>query len=209
MNLVANLDRYEAATGLRRADFFLARTADDSHAGLVRAIAALRSGPGRSDPINIESTETALDKDQSSLTAVNVHGLVDLDSLFTLLMSAAGIGDLRLRPDAAAPQGVRDAARAGHAEPGAPGARRWERRHWSRCCGLVAGMLVGIGMGYLLMHILRPLFILDPSVTFPTGDVATLAVLALAATLASALTAIVDAAPPQPDRGVAGAVVRS
>ena len=51
----------------------------------------IRSGPGENDPINIESTETALDKDQSSLTAVNVHGLVDLDSLFTLLMSAAAI----------------------------------------------------------------------------------------------------------------------
>ena len=40
------------------------------------------------------------------------------------------------------------------------------------------------------MHILRPLFILDPSVTFPAGDIATLAVLVLAATLASALTAL-------------------
>ena len=57
----------------------------------TRAVAALRSGPGEADPIDIESTETALDKDQSSLTALNVQGLVDLDSLFTLLMSAAAI----------------------------------------------------------------------------------------------------------------------
>jgi putative ABC transport system permease protein len=56
-------------------------------------------------------------------------------------------------------------------------------------CGLAAGMLVGTGMAYLLVHVLRPLFILDPIVTFPAGDIATLAILVLAATLASTLTA--------------------
>ena len=44
-------------------------------------------------------------------------------------------------------------------------------------------------MAYGLVQVLRPLFILDPSVTLPAGEVATLAVLAMAATLASALTA--------------------
>jgi ABC-type antimicrobial peptide transport system permease subunit len=56
--------------------------------------------------------------------------------------------------------------------------------------GLAAGMLVGVGMGYLLTHILRPLFILDPRVTFPAGDITTLATLVLAAALASGLTAM-------------------
>ncbi|MEA2506806.1 MAG: hypothetical protein QOH48_1424 [Actinomycetota bacterium] len=40
---------------------------------LARAAAALRSGPGRQDPINIQTTKAALNKDQSSLTALNVH----------------------------------------------------------------------------------------------------------------------------------------
>ena len=53
-------------------------------------------------------------------------------------------------------------------------------------CGLAAGLLVGTGMAYLLVHVLRALFILDPGVTFPAGDIAALATLVLAATLASA-----------------------
>ena len=88
-NLVVGLDAYAAATAARRVDFFLARTSEHGHAGLARAVAALRSGPGRRGSMAIETTETALDKDQSSLTALDVRSLVDLGSLFTLLMSAA------------------------------------------------------------------------------------------------------------------------
>src|SRR4029453_5410379 len=57
-------------------------------------------------------------------------------------------------------------------------------------CGLVAGLLVGIGMAYLLRHILRGLFILDPDLVFPAKDIAILAILVVAATVASALIAI-------------------
>jgi ABC-type antimicrobial peptide transport system permease subunit len=56
-------------------------------------------------------------------------------------------------------------------------------------CGLLAGVLVGTGLGYLLVHVLRPLFILRPSVSFPVGDVATLAAMAVAAALVSAFVA--------------------
>jgi len=86
---VANLSYYDAATGSHRADFFLARATDDSHAGLALATAALQSGPGKAGPLRIDSTETALDKDQSSLTALNVNGLVDLNSTYALALSAA------------------------------------------------------------------------------------------------------------------------
>lgn len=47
-----------------------------------------------------------------------------------------------------------------------------------------AGMLVGTGTAHFLEHILRLLFILDPRLTF-----ATLRVLVMGATLASALIA--------------------
>jgi hypothetical protein len=39
------------------------------------------------------------------------------------------------------------------------------------------------------VHILRPLFILDPSLTFPVSEIVTLGALALAAALLSALAA--------------------
>ncbi|HYM57223.1 MAG TPA: FtsX-like permease family protein [Solirubrobacteraceae bacterium] len=187
-DLVVNLSRYAAATGSRRADFFLARAADGSHAGLARAVGALRSGPGRGDPLNIDTRETALDKDQSSLTALNVHGLVDLDSLYTLLMSAAAIAIFVF--------GLMLQRRREYVTLRAQGLQTRElhalvlgEAALVAVCGLTAGALVGTGMAYLLVHILRPLFILDPSVTFPGGEIAMFAALALAATLASALTA--------------------
>jgi putative ABC transport system permease protein len=188
-NLVANLSFYEAATGVRRADFFLARSTDGSGRGLDRAVSALRTGPGRQDPITIESTETVLDKDQSSLTALNFQGLVDLDSFFTLLMSAAGIAIFIF--------GLMLQRRREYVTLRAQGMRTRELQGLVlgeaalvAGCGLVAGMLVGIGMAYLLRHILRGLFILDPGVVFPAGDIAILVVLVLAATVASGLIAI-------------------
>jgi putative ABC transport system permease protein len=189
-NLVANLGYYEKTTGSKRTDFFLARAADHSDAGLARAVTSIEAGPGKQAPLNIDSTETALDKDQSSLTALNVHGLVDLDSLYTLLMSAAGIAIFVF--------GMMLQRRREYVAQLAQGMQSREIRALVlgeaalvAACGLTAGLLVGTGMGYLLVHILRPLFILDPSVTFPAGKIVTLAVLVLAATLASALSATV------------------
>ena len=44
-------------------------------------------------------------------------------------------------------------------------------------------------MAYLLVFVLRPLFILDPTVTYPLGRIAALAALTVLATLGSALAA--------------------
>jgi len=187
-DLVANLSYYQQATGSKRADFFLARSADHSHAGLTRAVAALQSGPGSRDPIIVDSRESALDKDQSSLTALNLNGLIDLDLFYTMLMCAAGIGIFVF--------GLMLQRRTEYVTLCALGLHTQELRALVlgeaalvAVCGLAAGLLVGGGTAYLLVHILRPLFILDPSVTFPVRGAATLAVLALAAALASALTA--------------------
>jgi putative ABC transport system permease protein len=188
VNLVANLRRYVAATHTRRTDFFLAKASDRSDGGLDRAVASIRTGPGRRDPLVIETTRTALDKDQSSLTALNVHDLVDLDSFYTLLMAAAGIAifvfSLMLQ------------RRREYVTMRAQGMQTGELRALVlgeaglvALCGLVAGVAVGTGMAYLFVHVLRPLFILDPRVAFPAGDIATLAGLALVSTLASALVA--------------------
>ncbi len=76
----------------------------------------------------------------------------------------------------------------GMREPGAPGARAGEAALIA-IGGLAAGLLVGAGMAYLLVHILRPLFILDASVTFPAATIATLAGVAMLAALASAFSA--------------------
>jgi ABC-type antimicrobial peptide transport system permease subunit len=188
VNLVVNLGRYERATGAHQIDFFLASVTDRSHTGLARAVLALRSGPGERDPIHIDSTETALDKDQSSLTAVNVNGLLGLDSFFTLLMSAAVVAMfifglmLQRRREyvtlRAQGLGVRELLELVMAEAALVAV-----------CGLAAGLLVGSGISFLLVPILRALFIVDPVVTFAVGRIAVLATLVLAATLVCGLAA--------------------
>jgi putative ABC transport system permease protein len=187
-SLVANLKHYEAATGLKQIDFFLARASDPSPAGLTRAVTALRSGPARQDPINIDSTATALDKDQSSLTALNVHGLVNLNSFYTLLMSIASIAIFVL--------GLMLQRRREYVTLRVQGLQTWKLQGLVlgeaalvAVCGLIAGTLVGIGMAFLLVHILRPLFILDPSVTSPTPEIQVLLALVMLATLTSSLIA--------------------
>ena len=187
-SMVANLGFYEHATNLHRVDFFLARAADNSDAGLARAVAALHAGPGRHDPIKIESTQTALDKDRSSLTALNVSGLVDLNVLFTLLMSSAAIAIfvfglmLQRRREYVTLRAIGTQARQVRAlvvgEAGAV-----------VVCGLAAAIVVGTVMAFLLVHILRPLFVLDPGTTLPIGEIALLITLVLVAALVSALSA--------------------
>jgi len=188
IDLVANLGDYAAATRTARVDFFLARAADGSDAGLARAAAALRAGPSRKDPIDVETRATALDKDQSSLTALDVHGLVDLDWLYTLLMSAAVVAIFVF--------GLMLERRREYVTLRAQGMRIGEVRALVlgeaavvAISGLAAGLLLGVGMGALLVHVLRPLFILHPSLALPGRDIVLLAVLAGAATLMFALGA--------------------
>jgi putative ABC transport system permease protein len=187
-NLVVNLSRYEEATGLQRIDFFLAAVVDRSDAGLDRAIAALRSGPREDVPVHIDSTETTLDKDQSSLTAVNVNGLVGLDTLYMLLMSAAAIAIFIF--------GLMLQRRREYVTLRAQGLGMSElhalilaEAALVAVCGATAGLLVGSGIAFLLVHILRALFILDPTLRFPVGRIAMLLVLVLTATIISGLAA--------------------
>ncbi len=188
VDLVANLNFYDAATRLNTADYFLARTADSGSAGLAIAVASLRAGPGAHDRLTIDTTRTSLDKDQSSLTALNVHGLVDLDSLYTLLMAAAGIAIFVF--------GLMLQRRREYVTLRAQGLQTRELRTLVlgetavvTGFGLIAGVLVGAVMGYLLVRVLQPLFILNRSATLSILGTLALIGLVLLAALVSALTA--------------------
>ncbi len=187
-DVVANLRDYAAATRTDEVDSFFVRAGDGSDEGLAAAEAALRTGPGRADPIDVETRAAALDKDQSSLTALDVHGLAELDVLYTLLMSAAVIAifvfglmlERRREYVALRAQGM-----------GAGELRRLVLGEAIVVTGLgtLAGLLAGTATAALLLHVLRPLFILDPAWRFAAGDIAAIIALAAAATLVSALAA--------------------
>ncbi len=187
-DIVVGLGAYTRATGLRESDFFLAQTTGRDPRSVARVAGALRAGPASRDRLGVETTGTALNKDQSSLTALNVHGLVDLDSLFTLLIAAASVGIFVF--------GLMLARRREYVVLRAQGLRSFELRSLvlsetalMTASGLAGGVLVGSGLAYLMIRVLRPLFVLDPHLALAPPRIAILAALASAAALVSALAA--------------------
>jgi hypothetical protein len=188
VHIIVNLDYYQSQTGLRDAGYFLARTTAGGHSSLAAATAALAAGPGAHDALNIDTTETTFNKDQSSLTALNIRGLVDLNSLYTLLISTAVIAIfvfglmLQRRREFVT-------LRAQGLSSGRLHAVILGEAAFVGLCGLAAGLLVGGATGVLLVHVLPPLFILPPVPILPLGRVAVLASLVVAATVCSTLAA--------------------
>jgi putative ABC transport system permease protein len=189
VDLVVNQGYYLAVTGRSTVDFFLVRVSDPSDAGLTRTTEALRSGPGKAVPLRVETITTAVNRDQSTLAALNLRGLGTLDILYTLLLGAAGIGIFVF--------GLLLQRRKEYVTLRALGIRMRQLQGLVvgeaalvAVYGLIVGVLVGTAMAYLFVQILRPLFTLPPDrLTFPHVEMATLAVLVLAAMALSALAA--------------------
>ncbi len=185
VDLVIRLDQYRAATGSDAADFFLLKARDGDPTGLDRVRAGLAAGPGRSVVVDVETTGTALNKDQSSLTALDIQGLAALDALFAAAMSAAVIGVFVF--------GLILHRRREYLTLRALGLRTGRlfslvlaESGLAACCGLLVGVPVGVTTGYLLVAVVRPLFILPPVAVAPLTEVAVLALLPVLAALVSA-----------------------
>jgi putative ABC transport system permease protein len=166
-------------------DFFLAATTDQRPETLQAAVDELRAGPA-ADHIQIDTRVTTLDRDQSSLAALNIAGLVDLDSTFALAMATVAIAIfvfglllqrrreyVTLRAQGLEPRMIRLLIGAEAATVAAT--------------GTLAGIIVGTAMGYYFVTVLRPLFVLDPSYHVPVMAAALPGALILAATVASSL----------------------
>lgn len=174
-------------------DFFLARTTDAALSTLVRSAANLRDGLGSANQMTVETRETTLDKDQSSLAALNIHGLLTLDSSYALAMAAVAIGIFVF--------GLLLQRRREYVTMRAQGLQSTEIRalvvaetSTVTILGCIAGVAVGVAMAYFLVNVLRPLFVLAPHLVFPVRGILTLVLLTVAATLATsfAATALVN-----------------
>lgn len=189
VDLVANLSYYQGVTAQPTVDFFLLRAADSSDAGLARVAEAIRNGPGKIVPLRIDTIATAISRDQSTLAALNLRGLGSLDSLYTLLMSVAGIGIFVF--------GLLLQRRKEYVTLRALGIRMRQLQAiivgesaLVAFFGLLVGVLVGTVMAYMFVQILRPLFTLPPErLTFPLNQMGTLGVLVIGGTLIFALAA--------------------
>jgi putative ABC transport system permease protein len=186
--LLTNLRRQVELIPSTNATFFLAQVTDPSTGTLRRAVAALRDGPGAADPLQIDSRETTLDKDQSSLAALNIQGLLALDSSYALAMAATAITvyvfglllQRRREYVTLRAQGVRGGLIRSLLVTETGGVA---------VLGGAAGLLVGVVMAYFLVRVLRPLFVLQPVVVIPAGDIATLTALVLGVSLLASLAA--------------------
>ncbi len=182
------LDQYHGHVAAKEPDFFLASTVDGTGAELAQAVASLSEGPGRNDPLHIDTRATALAKDQSSLAALNVAGLVDLDSTYALAMGTVAIAIfvfglllqrrreyVTLRAQGLPPRAIRALIAAEAATVAV--------------LGSAAGVLVGLVMGYYFVIVLRPLFVLPPPYRVPVPEIALAVALILAATALTSLLA--------------------
>jgi putative ABC transport system permease protein len=170
------------------ATFFLGQTTDPSDATLDQALAGLQAGPGTTDALQIDTRATALDKDQSSLAALNIRGLLTLDSAYALAMAATAITIFVF--------GLLLQRRREYVTLRAQGMRIGKIRSLLITesvgvviVGAVVGAFVGVVMAYFLVTVLQPLFVLRPEVVIPRADIAVLATLVLAVSVAASLAA--------------------
>ena len=189
-DIVASLDFYQQETGLREADYFLVATADRSNAGLDRTVHSLERLPGFGRAFDTQTSAVSLDKDQSSLTALNVRGLLQLNSFFTFLMAATATAmfvfgllmQRRREYVTLRAQGLhsREIRRLVLAESGI-----------AAFLGAAIGLGIGVGMASQFVEVLRPIFTLAPPLRVPGPELSVLAALVLGATALSALAAAV------------------
>jgi putative ABC transport system permease protein len=179
VDLVANIAFYQSVIGSSNVDFFLVKTADSSQTAVDSVASLLRAGPGHQTPLLVETTAAAINRDQSTLAALNLRELGSLESLYTVLISAAGIAIFVF--------GLLFQRRKEYVTMRALGIRFGQLRSLVvgeaglvAVLSLVVGGLVGTAMAYMFVQILGSLFTIPPtSLTFPAQQLLTLAVLVL------------------------------
>ena len=188
VDVLVNMQRQMQLIPSTNTTFFLAQTTDPSDATLDRVVAGLQEGPGSADALQIDTRATALDKDQSSLAALNIRGLLTLDSAYALAMAATAITIFVF--------GLLLQRRREYVTLRAQGMRIGKIRSLlvTESSGVVVigaavGVLVGAVMAYFLVTVLRPLFVLRPEVVLPRVDIAVLAALVLAVSVVASLAA--------------------
>lgn len=170
---------YRNATGSSQADVFLLRTADPSVAGVAQVAQSIKGITGAGTTLLIETTATAINRDASSLTALNLRGLGGMEALFAVVMSAIGVAIfvfgllLQRRKELVTMRalgmglGQLRALVAGEATIVA-------------IFSLVVGGLVGAAMAVMFVQVLTPLFTIPPTgLTVPAGQLGLLATLVL------------------------------
>lgn len=183
-----NIERYRAMVASSAPAFFLVQTSDRSDATLEQVATTLRNGPGAGDALQVDTRLTALAKDQSSLAALNIGGLLKLDSAYSLAMGTVTITIfvfglllqrrreyVTLRAQGMQPRAIRTliGAEAGTVV----------------IAGSSVGIPVGLVMAFYLINVLRPLFVRDPPYLIPLGSLSIVVGSVMVATVVTVVAA--------------------
>ena len=178
---VMNIGPHTELVPTKDPDFFLAATGSDD-ASLRLAVDELHAGPASAGHIQIDTRKSTLDRDQSSLAALNISGLVSLDSAFALAMATVTMIVFVF--------GLLLQRRREYVTLRAQGLEQSKVRSLisaeavlTASAGALGGILIGAVMGYYFVMVLRPLFVLDPVYTLPLTALAPILLLVLGATL--------------------------
>ena len=165
---VMSLARHTEAAPNKPPDFFLASTVAPDDETLEQAVTAIRQGPGIRSAFGIETRISTLASDQSSLAALNIAGLTDLDASFALGMAVVAIAIFVF--------GLLLARRREYVTLRAQGMEASAIRlligseaATVAAAGAVSGLVVGAVMGFYFVSVLRPLFVLRPGYVLPAG----------------------------------------
>ena len=188
VDLVANAAIFRATVHSAAPDFYLLRS-DGTDATNSVVAAAITAGPGKSLDLALTTTAKAYNLDQSSLAALNLNGLARLETAYTILMSALGIGIFVF--------GLLLQRRKEHVTMRALGMRMRQvqvlvlgEAGAVTLLSLVIGTAVGVGMSLMFVQILTPLFTVPPQgVAVPYASFGLVALLLLATTTVASLVA--------------------
>lgn len=188
VDFVGNLANYQAVTAAPIDTYQLAVAPEADPEAVARAIDA---GTGQQVPLRVDTTGTAVSREQSTLAALNLETLGDLDLGFGLLLGATGaavfvFGVLLLR------RREHVTLRAMGMSLGSVACVVLGEAATVAALALILGSAVGVGLAAINVQILRPLFMVPPralettlaAVSGPAGIVAVGAMLALLAGLA-------------------------
>jgi putative ABC transport system permease protein len=183
-----NIEQHVAIIPSTVPAFFLVQTSGSSSTTLSEIVNSLHNAPNVAASFQIDTRLMALAKDQSSLAALNISGLLKIDSAYALAMGIVTIAIfvfglllqrrreyVTLRAQGMHPAAIRTfiAAEAGT----------------TAIAGSIIGVLVGLVMGYYFIKVLRPLFVLDPLYIVDWISLGTILFSVLSATIITSIAA--------------------
>ena len=184
-DFILNRDFMTRSSGNPATDFFLLKT-DGSAGAIARVADALAMQYRTVMPMRIQTIDTVVKTESSSLTSLNLSGLGAMERLFTLLVTSVGLA-IFLLAMIAERQREFGAMRALGANLGHLRRFLFAEALTIGGLSLVIGFVVGVGLAWMLVMLLSVIFTIPATgLVWPVADLATLVGLVIVGMVVSA-----------------------